>query len=199
MSACDLLLRQNPESNRNDWICQSTCATEYDGPLVKEDSRLSCFLMLIGSYINQPWNGRCIPNKIVTTVFSKCTKNFTLVRGIKTFLGTGSPVEAAYSCAAKSFACVKRVPSTKRANQNGWGKSFSRWIPDWKYNTATLKWDNEDTTKAGTLTPIPLDFSLCRILVRQNEMSDTHRDEVGKEVRLQHSWSSTTRDQPRNS
>lgn len=45
----------------------------------------------------------------------------TLVRGINTFLGTGNSAEAAYSWAAKSFACVKRVPSTKSANQNGKG------------------------------------------------------------------------------
>lgn len=50
----------------------------------------------------------------------------TLVRGINTFRGTGNPDEAAYSCAALSLASVKRVPSTKRANQKGRGKSFKR-------------------------------------------------------------------------
>lgn len=59
------------------------------------------------------------------------TKDYvTLVRGIKTFLGIGNPAEVAYSWAAKSFVCVKRVPSTKTANQKGWWKSFSCWKPD---------------------------------------------------------------------
>lgn len=54
----------------------------------------------------------------------------TLVRGIKTFLGIGSPFETANSWAAKSFVCVKRVPSTKRANQKGSGMCSSFSKPD---------------------------------------------------------------------
>lgn len=54
----------------------------------------------------------------------------TLVRGIRTFLGIGNPTAAAYCWAATSFAWVKRVPSTKRANQKGKGKSFSPSNPD---------------------------------------------------------------------
>lgn len=69
----------------------------------------------------------------------KRTENFTLVRGIRTFLGMGSPVDAAYSWAAKSFACVKRVPSTKRANQKGLGKSFSRWRPDCRWQEIHMR------------------------------------------------------------
>lgn len=68
---------------------------------------------------------------------------FTLVLGIKTFLGTGNPVEVAYSWAANNLTFVKRVPSTKRANQNGRGKSFNRRIPDWKYNDETFEWDSQ--------------------------------------------------------
>jgi hypothetical protein len=52
-----------------------------------------------------------------------------LVRGISTFLGAGKPWEATYSWTARSFAGVKRVPSTKRASQNGLGKSFNLWRP----------------------------------------------------------------------
>lgn len=43
----------------------------------------------------------------------------TLARGINTFRGIGNSEEAAYTL---SFASVKRVPSTKRANQKGRGK-----------------------------------------------------------------------------
>jgi hypothetical protein len=48
---------------------------------------------------------------------------------INTFLGAGKPCEAAYSCAARSFAGVKRVPSTKRAIQKDLGKSFNLFRP----------------------------------------------------------------------
>lgn len=51
----------------------------------------------------------------------KSMMSTTFVRGIKTFFGTGSPLDFAYSCAAKSFFSVKRVPSTKRASQKGRG------------------------------------------------------------------------------
>lgn len=53
------------------------------------------------------------------------SENLTLVRGIKTFEGIGRSDEIAYCRAAESLVCVKRVPSTKSANQNGRGKSSS--------------------------------------------------------------------------
>ena len=77
------------------------------------------------SYLDKRWKG---------IQENGSSKGLTFVRGIKTFLGIGNPCELAYSWAARSFACVKRVPSTKSANQKGRGKSFKRRRPACKYN-----------------------------------------------------------------
>ena len=73
----------------------------------------------------------------------------TLVRGIRTFLGAGKPCEAAYSCAAKSFAGVKRVPSTKRASQNGLGKSLNRCRPNCKIQSCTQNQEKREVGGGG--------------------------------------------------
>lgn len=109
----------------------------------------------------------------------------TFVRGIKTFLGMGSPLERAYSWAAKSFASVKRVPSTYRASQNGMGKSTSLLKPDcrarhWDY----MKQAKRNSQNASVLKCIELYLQSLFILIPPSFQKDILRKPHGPSYEL---------------
>lgn len=109
----------------------------------------------------------------------------TFVRGIKTFLGMGSPLERAYSWAAKSFASVKRVPSTYRASQNGMGKSTSLLKPDcrarhWDY----VKQAKRNSQNASVLKCIELYLQSLFILIPPSFQKDILRKPHGPSYEL---------------
>lgn len=109
----------------------------------------------------------------------------TFVRGIKTFLGMGSPLERAYSWAAKSFASVKRVPSTYRASQNGMGKFTSLLKPDcrarhWDY----MKQAKRNSQNASVLKCIELYLQSLFILIPPSFQKDILRKPHGPSYEL---------------